>query len=764
MDKKSLLEKYAIFEKDIVYSKENMSVKKGLDGKEYVVNFKSCIGDLQVENLMRMIFDEKNNVEKLCLILSDDISLVVETFVPYLFLVCSDDRIKSLKLVLPYKDLGFRIIQEIYFILVQDEAAFDDVEIYTYKQDVENFTKWGKNLYGKIMNINVSRSLVPMIYVNDERFRKYFVLSCYEYMSEINFDRLRELVEQELNKSEKEKQKQVFNVIKKFLFDEFRVTERFDWLYYLYYYKIADYLGVLGLYYDPEIAVGLGRHRNKYVEGISKVLRRVLKMPVYYSILFYVCMMNKRLMYKKNRKHYARGVKKEEEIVSLLVDLESVVNQVDVLFYGIYEIAKNMKVHSTNKRGVICGRVYEKVVLKDIKAKSLNIVSCIDDMQFCESGAMKYLVMSMIDDGSIGIIDRLQKDLSIVSQRDMKEIVEKDLAVLKNSLIEKHEGLALHDLLYDKNKIVFERQKIKAAASYGLLMFVSNLEELSGMFRVDTVSVDGKRRIGFEKSLKKLSEYEDNLGYRGSVYNVFFPLKYRGNDAVSGSSDVFGEVGLTAESDDAFSELANIVVYSYEEVINKDVDPKMKGAVVVNVGYEEVHDLKEMEKKYLLAIDMKGYQMDGSELLRFLAELQLSKKNKRKDLIVYNVEERVVVLLIRILQMLFGGEKNFWSDDSAVLFYYFSDTLCKCFLLSGESYDEFYMINDYLRNKHIIGIPGEKEGEARRIENMGLTPNKKVSMLDKGDVLCYDLLLEVDEGETIFEYNSTRILNRRIKN
>lgn len=769
MEKKILKDKYSSFEDDNEYSFEGVIVKKSSKGERFVY-YKKDIGDFEVDHLISMLNTYDPSDFEIIIVIGQDVLEIVESFIAYMFLLCCNKRIRSIKIILPYKKIGFEFAQQYYISGLQNASFPGNLQIYTYKTIGDKIEKWSGDISGLLLSgrgkrFIVSRSFVPMIYVDDLSFEKFFLNKYEDLINIVDITSAFSSVKDDMTSATRKKQKSIYNSLYPVIIEKLKDNK--EAFYCLYYFRILEYFGVSHKFYNLNSLSSGVNDNNLYLKKVSYALRRVLSFPLYYAVIFYVILINKKILLGNKLSGLLCGSISFQEVGCILQGIDEVLNQVETIYYGIYEIVKNIKEHSTHKRGVICGKVYDKSEVLSIKKNKSQVLGYVNGFEDDEC----YLVMSMIDDGDLGIITHARNSLQEISDINILDAVKKDIDIIDRQISEKNEGQVLNDLFYNIDDVFFERQKIKAAASYGLLIFVSMLNDLKGMFSVDTVSVKEGVRVGFIKTSQVIESFENNGFYNGTIYNIVLPLKHKPAVVCENIREfddgLLMDKLLMGESDDAFAELSKFIVINNCEYMSAGIKKMPKNnRLLLCAEYNEIDIVKRYDKSILLAINLEDNSVDASDLLKSMANMQLSEKNAGRSLIIYGCKENLVRQFIRILKLWERVNKAFWSNNSIALFYYKKDYMIPCFVLCGNSYHEYVTINHELMNKHLIEIPddtlsigvgndGEKVKRVFKHGNMLFTRN--------GELLHYDLLLSVGLGKTIFENNTCCILMKEIK-
>lgn len=458
------------------------------------------------------------------------------------------------------------------------------------------------------------------------------------------------------------------------------------------------------------LGMGISREEDaRYEERVESLFKQLLEKPPFFIMLFAYFIES---FYKFTKEAGASHAEKIDRNVELIINIFVFTEE---MFYGLRELAKNIIEHSSNRRGVVMGRILNRDRLPSLKPQ-VYLQEYLESRPGKEEEFVDFMVL---DDGMIGIVQQtiinlevLNREFSALNDEESTKAISKfndDIARLSS-------GEIVLDDFFNPQDLKLKYQEIRSALSLGLLIFSSLVLENSGYLLVSSPKGnDVEGMVLFENWEKRYKL--DNLVPLGAFYNIVFP-KNTSRAPVHRSESIPYE-SLSGES--AFKTLIHQLIVCPGRVSKADTsaynskdsprmcfvqyrfEPKMEKEATVNdnidliiKGFNPCEACDYRKKGKILGLDLKEVDnFDYSDLFRTLARIQQTKDIK--SIIVYNVREEIVKRLINIFEIFRKMKRSIGSNDHFVLFYYNPEDAPNkyySFLLAGESLEDMYWIND----------------------------------------------------------------------
>jgi hypothetical protein len=466
--------------------------------------------------------------------------------------------------------------------------------------------------------------------------------------------------------------------------------------------------------------------------------------------------------------------------------LKNLIRYVKDLSLGIYELARNIIEHSSDKRGVITGRVYRKQIIKELKKGRIN-----DYLEYNKSNNYEFFLdINVVDVGNTELksnyITNLERTIESL-KTNLDNGKDKSINVLRNMLAKDIETIRQSDFqfsdLLNYERFKLENQTRKVLARLGLLIFTNQIiNKHNGFIKVASGNfLDGKINGAFLfKKDDELYTYEgDIIDYLpvGTNYNFIIPISLSmeiekvdnvSNDNPKGSS-------LSV-----FKELFNYqIIDSEEQAISKNKIPIFLNPFnieIENLGkYDKLFSLKKdiinrtsnIEIK-IIAIDAAKLDLileNSSDWVRFIANLQMT-ENPFNNVIIFNINEEIHNEIIDINTLFDHTHFGFWGDDQYVLFFVKIQHLIDDYnlslwfndVLSQRSYKNYLNLNRTISHYHynLYSITESNLDTEEIIEGIG-------PMFSNGKLLNFELLLKTENGYSLYEESVISMLNLEIK-
>lgn len=444
---------------------------------------------------------------------------------------------------------------------------------------------------------------------------------------------------------------------------------------------------------------------------------------------------------------------------------------------GVDELRKNIIEHAGIEHnlgnGVISGRVFTYESLNDIKNYGNSFKDWLSENKVNKK---LFVEINVIDLGTSALLDKylqsLQNEFSETSTEDteIKDIFRKDIAILENSPINL-------SALFNFNEIILNHQALKINARVGLLRF-SNilLKEKKGFLKLANKNkayalryTDG---IVNTEDISKNSESNDQYINQGTNYSFIFPIEEHqeindsqpelSNEPIEGlSTSVFTQLLKFKEREGLVFRDISIIENSEKtkyQIIREIVDStifNLETDKILVLNFEKVNELKTSVNFY-----------DPSTFLRFLAYLNLNNSTSKSiPIIITGLPLYTYIDFLKILNI-YGG---FWSENNPILFFFKIQYLDSPFwfnsVLFGDSDKTFLSINNHISKYHynISQIENFEFLSKMKDESFNFNyPNKSI-FFDKNKLLNFELLIQNQERETLFEQTLKSLLNLEIR-
>lgn len=503
-----------------------------------------------------------------------------------------------------------------------------------------------------------------------------------------------------------------------------------------------------------------------------------------------------------------------ENFEKALINLWTFTNN---LFNGLQELAKNIIEHTNTGTGAITGRVYKSEVLNELQENNPESKKLFSEylnyiFKKNQNSETAFFVLNVIDDGNIGVIKKLKRDieelpLPVQDDHDIKLI--NDNRIKFQHLLDSSEGIILH------------QQAKRALAHIGLLIFSKLIEKNEGIIRAgtwlsDESNNDRDNALVLPKNLEKT--FHNNsapLCHLGTNYNFILPL----DPNISLASQESSKYELPSETSPvAIQSIENLLLYQVKDVatikeneLNGDnrylfITIPRPTEILINKKDEEkffnytladfTSELKKIisngdsNKTSILCISFDNIEIDSSQLFRLLGKWELEFPGC--PLIIYNIPtERVEKLILfnhNYCEYLKGKlTVPYWILNSLVIFYSYENV--HSILLESLKFHRFYFTDalwgnerkDFLFVNHLIQktnynstimqtkADNDKELNETLADSALIETDIKLlshfTLFQNGvSLLPFDLLLTATNGLSLFENNTAVLLQKELKN
>ncbi|MBU0673167.1 MAG: hypothetical protein KJ950_00820 [Proteobacteria bacterium] len=644
-------------------------------------------------------------------------------------------------------------------------------------------------------HLRVSSAYLPPINLNNKNYVFYFDNNARVIWNSLfNASEIAKLLEKNVphksTSSSKDKDigKLIFNIIRERLLDELFDNGEVNYerivnvLLVLYMAKAITLLKCWIVVLDKYISEGSNARLYRYVSGKSskvgslkynekleyykknkEILSQVFDSSPFSVFLFSFFLINNYSpnMYSGDPDH---------QLDKLLSQIKSIRNVSVEIYSGVYELAKNIVEHVPEGNGFIIGRVFTADYLKEIYSEEYeDFRTYINSFQ----GDQQFFNCVVFDNGKKGILYKTQSKITKLIPSVQNKILKKHLSDELECF--NNQTLGLHDF-FDLKHVRMFHQKIRTAASLGLLMLTNMLRINNGFLSVSSVDKHGTQGIVYygneTKSLQ--GEWWANIGTQFELFvpvSAKKPLELRARQYRPVEPIIAG---------DAYEGLLNYCTIDEKDEIHSSCnicDPHvlcLHNSSTTNVHWESFH-LEHAKlfnkissskcndhhrKVFTIKIEDNNNFIDASDLFRLLAQLQI--EVGYNAVVIYNLKEETLHTFFEIFRIY--GEllgMDVWSGHQTALFYYVpqsssSHKKFSAFLVTGRTLRDLVNSNETIHS-HSPGDPiwndffpmTQKSGEDEDLMEKQID---NPLVIDGKYLIPLDLVLKVD-GLSLFEWN-----------
>jgi len=489
---------------------------------------------------------------------------------------------------------------------------------------------------------------------------------------------------------------------------------------------------------------------------------------------FEICLFNLLLSDEFYKKRNVKKADKKVIITSERILIKYYRKFVSDISDGIKELAKNIIEHSTEKKGVITCRFFDKERLSALKGKEENDY-------LLQTNDHYFLDINVIDFGKYSIRETYSNNLSenkLELVNYLGNTLDDDKKIIENEyLYEDFFTINIEKFIY------LEHQQNKLISRYGLHYFTHIVKEnYSGYIKTSSgnegvLIYNNSDKTEFKSKIANFIKY-------GTVYNCIIPINsYSINQ--NPKEIQFSYQKKDAQSINTFLELDNYEIVDYKDSLKnlnkkyifnyaerKSSNQTLKKYELIIELYLELRLISTQTQNNIFAINAANINLGGeSEWLRFLAGISLF----FKDLIIYNIDIETVKRIVNLRRITSNHPLlKFWNSENRILFYSYKfgnehhNSRFKRYganILTGESEDVFNAINQNIWRHHYSFKEGifafEKDFLNDKINY--ITDNSR--LFCNGKLLYFELILGNeqlnDSRLTLFEESVQYSLNKR---
>lgn len=457
---------------------------------------------------------------------------------------------------------------------------------------------------------------------------------------------------------------------------------------------------------------------------------------------------------------------------------------------GLKELAINFE-HSSEKKGVITARIFEKdrlIALKDEKLSSF-LKERTEDYYKNHNEEQFFLDINVIDFGTTSIREKyivnIEKNKSTFKEKlsenpDLMKLIgidfDKDIKYISNITEFKYKDFfvlneeIIHKITHQQNKLI---------SRIGLHYFTQLIKNKFNGYIQTSSQKEGVMIYNVRNNESEEIEDTDFINY-GTSYNCIIPLRAKELNIAKELPDSYSRIGTNINT---FKDLSK---YSIKEYSDTNIDPEPhiiytysnehenedeKYNNLINI-YLDLLASSENKKKNILLIDAKKIFItengNESEWVRLLSAINFH----FKDVIIYNMKSELTRNIFQIRKAWSGAGLYFWHNDARVLFYSYKEDGTNEYkrfganLLAGKSEDEFDILNTNIW-KHHYSFREEFFNNPKNVQIKHLKENYQSKLYSGENLKYFELLIKIvtdDDGEiSLFEKSVQYSLNTKLK-
>ncbi len=680
----------------------------------------------------------------------------------------------------------------------------------TYGKDIFVFTK--NETVKAEQDTEWSKSFLPIMYIDQNKYASTFI-------NKINFQPLHEIAFYD------QSSEILYQNCRAVLLKQFRDDkDGLKCLAQLAFYKALDDVKILSFYLykdfhnnneitkeafkDKEEKYKIGSLVNedalRFYEEVNKtsIFKELSKKPPIYNFIYSTLLSSKLLPGKltsNNSKNFINILKNLWIFTQQLVD-------------GLDELAKNIYEHSSNKCGVITGRVYSSGVFQELQSTSQKNKEVFEKYLNSFKNSMgniidRFFEINVIDGGGCGVVQKVKDDLK---NTYVKEFEQDDMNLFINNEIK------FSNFLKASNSHLLNQQTKRATAHLGLLIFSKLIEENKGLIRAGTwainSTVDRDNVLSFPK-IEKTRFNDDSAPLCSYGTNYHFLLPFNPQIKIKPTIPIKYELPFESTTIEmkSIENLLNFYVKDYspgypKELVLEDdknylfiTNSNVKLSASKREQEEEfwkditgvflldhIKRIKESnpKKRSFVCLDFNRSDINVSQLFRLLGRWELEFSGY--PLIVFNISIDLFFKLIEINEFFIEKVRkvhdiNYWNINSLILFYCFEETENGKFYFSdalwGAERNDYLFINQLIHKTNfnatitLLKFKNPDDSNLKKVidSTEELISRNKITLSRFGPfqngitLLPFDLLLNSSEGLTLFEHNASVLLQNELK-
>lgn len=559
----------------------------------------------------------------------------------------------------------------------------------------------------------------------------------------------------------------------------------------LHYYRALERANILRIRLDPKFKRGdVTTHRQdlqvsritymggtySFYDEIVPIFDELRDKPAIYHFVFCSILTSGILPSEFNSDN-------KVQIQSILKSLWAYTKE---LVRGFQELVLNIQHHSSERVGVFTGRVYKKSVWDELKRTDYEVI---ETLRKSFDTVERLIDFNVVDLGNVGVIDRLKQDSEGLSKaydgiEALKSIYDEDIERIK-------EGHVRFEHFLNPNAGNTLSQQAKRATSHlGLLIFSKLVIENNGLLRAGTIAKKEDGTVSSDAVAVYKGEaysYPNALAH-GTHYHVVLPvLTNKAYESILPLPIV--EPQGTDQTLFSLHELLEFDTCVYERGLEAPARTERRALFQLrfqnqDIGrddefrlFRELSSLLEgvvfKSKRDILCVDLHRVSLRGSSLFRFLGNLSLLLP--KEHMIVSGIDAALVREVCRINDGWGDGKQDFpyWGKDTVFILFSHVDmtsggaaTPTRRFnfadALWGETKADFLAANRLIQRTNFNLVSLMYASETNDINSAAALSGTKL-FRDGPTLLPFDLLIEGNEGMTLFEQNSMSLIQTELK-
>lgn len=647
-------------------------------------------------------------------------------------------------------------------LLSQDKFHF--FRVGTYYDNLSPIKVFGKSNTEAVDKFVISEKFLPLIAINTDNFDYYFAKPLRNILVE----------NQKINVSGKDTYKEI---LKDFLTKSAHLNvDELKRKYLLtHLYKLLDNIHCLYYFYQGIQPAEKNKDSEYYQAVFDNFIEDILDKPIYNVLILLLLLSEKNIrsnyirIFKENQKGVSNKPQNKtlietanrETIKQYIYFLKGQVKTASDIFAGIYELAKNTVEHSTEKKGVLTARIISESNLFDLKNENKdlwnNYKHTNDSIDFLDNEARLFMDISIVDSGTVGIIEKSLMNMSDAGWRGIPDAMREEdrnrifHGLEKCSSDKEKETEFLFNMYYNPNSLILQRQADYSQRGLGLSIFTQFIINNHGIFCVQTNRYrNPTKTISFSFFNKEnfVPTVTHSNNPFGTAYNIVFPIiKYEENFITPKNRNEKSETALSKVVFEKMLTLKRFEITAEESCFSLGELNRLNKYII--------KDIKEDIVK-IVGFSLDGLFVDKSILYRTI-NLLFSQNAGLSSIIIKNIPKNSIKGLVDLIY----APSVLMENKRSVLLITDRD---KSFVIFGKTKQECISTNFLTRkiNEHIEIISDlYPEPEISKVikEELESAMNGNI-LFAEGQVLQIDVFERDEKGISLFEKRVEENLDR----
>lgn len=659
---------------------------------------------------------------------------------------------------------------------------------YGYLLDEQHDNFFSDNLIGpgnKIRRwLDVSRVFTPILLISKETYPIIFENPLIEY------GQLDEKLDFDDNSGALIRN--VKAVLRPLLGEAHDANDNLNLLAGLAFYQSLEKLQVLSLYLNKgkrdiskfELSNLSPRGIRDISEKISNLIEDLRQRPAIYQFIFST--LTASMMVPDDIED-----KTLESFILTVTDLWKFTKE---LVFGIQELAKNIINHTRSGKGVLTARIYSEGKFEHLNTNIADLYTNYrSTLEELDNKKTSFFEVYVSDVGSEGISNTLLAKIHELSLNEMgdRSSLQADIDMITEEKVD------LASFLDPSRGLRLNQQAKRATAHLGLLALSKLVTGNEGFLRASTWKKNENNKERDHLSLYRgYSNTLENMPPIGTNFHFVLPVGIKLNYRPYFHRDTKTIPKTTPSYIEGIEKLL-----SFDNIEQRDTgrSSSQRSLVYAKIDFASMLDVKDEywgffsmpvalnEKttdpaRFTICVDLEKRKIDASKLFRFLGNWEMCWPGI--PLIIFNLSAEDYFELVKLtFDYSRSTDLPFWNKNSAVVVYSYTPLKSKKFyftdLLWGEDIESFHYINRFLRktvfNALVTELSTNSDGVMQEVfkhtllddslfDHSQLEGIEKLGIFHTDRILLpFDLLLKVDEEETIFENNAKLLLENEIR-